>query len=111
MPIHQLQHPPRRPIIRNRIRRGPQTIEGIPALCVRLELPSEIMLNLARILLFIQPIRGSLPHFNRRAGQRLLRGEIDYSPVHEGHLPVDGLGEDYVCAVLAVGRVGAEEWA
>lgn len=109
MPIHQLQQLARRPIIRDGIRRRPQTIKVIPPLLISLELAPQVKLHLVGILLLVQPIRRGLPHFNRGTCKRLLRRKVHHTAVHEGHLAVGGLGDDDVGAVLAVGRVGAEE--
>lgn len=111
MSIHQLQQLPRRPIIRNRIRRRPQTIKVISPLVIRPKLAPQVKFHLVGILLLVKPIRRSLPHFDCGAGERLLRREVDHAAVHEYHFAVGGLGDDYVGAVLAVGRIGAEEWA
>lgn len=100
----------KRTIIRNRIRRGSQTIEVIPALFIRLELSAEVELLLVRILLLVQSVCRRLPHLHGGAHQWLLSGKIDDTTMHEGHLTIRDPLDD-VIAVLAVGGVGAEEWA
>lgn len=99
-------------IIRNGIRRRTQTIEIIFPLRIRLELSTQIKLNLLRILLLIQTIRRRLPDLNVCADQRLLRLEINNLTVHKDHLAaVLGLSDDNIGAVLAVGSISAEEGA
>jgi hypothetical protein len=99
-------------IIRNGIRRGPQAVKVISSLVIRLKLSAQVKLNLLRILLLIQTIRRRLPDLYICADEGLLRLKVDDLAVHKGHFTtVLGLSDDDVGAVLAVGRVGAEEGA
>lgn len=97
-------------IIGNRIRRRPQTIPIVTTLLIRLKLPSQVMLDLVRILLFVQPVRRRLPHLHSSAHKRLLGDEVHHPAVHEHHLSVLDVIDDVV-AVLAPLGVGAEEGA
>lgn len=97
-------------IIGNRIRRRPQTIPIVTTLLIRLKLPSQVMLDLVRILLLVQPVRRCLPHLHSSAHKRLLGDEVHHPAVHEDHLSALDVIDDVV-AVLAPHGVGAEEGA
>ena len=95
-------------IIRNRIRSRPQTVEVISPLIIRNKFAPQIKLDLVRILLFIQPIRRSLPHLNGGSDNRFLGLEIHHATMHKHHLAVLH-ASDYIIPILAVGSVRAEE--
>ena len=97
--------------MRNRIWRRPQAIKRISTLLTRLELTAQNKLLLLGVLLLVQPIRRSLPHFNRCSDERLLAHEIEYLPMHECHLTIGRLCLNNILPVLAPWRVSAEERA
>ena len=97
-------------IARNRIRRRTQAVVIVTPVLIRLKLPSQVMLNLVRILLLIQPVRRRLPHLHGSPHQRLLGDKVHHAAVHEDHLAVLDVVDDVV-AVLAPHGVGAEEGA
>jgi len=85
MPIHSLQQLPTRPILRQRIRRRPQTIQPILPILIRLKLSTQVVIALVlRVLEIVLPIAARLPHVEGHVGDGLLGYEVFDLAVHVG---------------------------
>lgn len=111
MTIHQLKKLASRTIVRNGIRRRTQAVKRVLSILIRLELAAQVKLNLLGVLLLVQPVRGSLPHLDRRTDKRLFCLEVHDTTVHERHLSISRFRLDDVLAVLAIRGIRPEERA
>ena len=109
-PIHQLQQLPRRPIPRQRIRRGPQAIKPIVAIGIRAELAPQVVGDLVlRVLEIVLAVGRRLPDIDDGVGDGFLGLGIGHGAVHERHLALMRAEDDRI-AVLAEGSIGVPEW-
>ena len=111
MPIHSLQQLPTRPILRQRIRRRPQTIQPILPILIRLKLSTQVVIALVlRVLEIVLPIAARLPHVESHVGDGLLRDKVFDLAVHVGDGAFMRVLDDGV-AELAPRGIGGPEGA
>jgi hypothetical protein len=75
-------------IERDRVGCGPQAVEAIMSIVIRLEFATEIMFHLIVVLLLVQPIRRRLPHIDPSTGYWFLRDRVKYLAMHVRDLSV-----------------------
>lgn len=112
MSVHQRQQLIRRPVCRQRIRRGMVAVEPVFAVLVGLELAAQVVGRLVlRVLEVVLAVGAGLPDVEDGVGDGLAGQQVGDGAVHEGDA-ARGVGVlDDGGAVVAEGGVGGPEGA